>query len=124
MGKISSVYRFTSNHFVTGFGFQIEYESISTGIGACGGSFKTPNGLLTSPSYPNNYRNNEDCTYTISQANGTVIKLNFLSMDTEEIFDELEIRDGSTVNSPLIRKLSGSDIPAPIMSTNNHLWMK
>ena len=118
-------------------GFKLEYESTnvsqwSYNFGACGGSFTTPQGIFTSPSYPDNYPYNADCTYTISQSNGTVSLLNFLSMDIE--YDEnlcggcscdyLEIRDGPSDYSSLLGKLGGSQIPAPIQSSQNHLWME
>ena len=48
-----------------------------------GGYNSSYGGIITSPSYPGNYPNNADCIYTISQPTGTVILLNFLSMDIE-----------------------------------------
>ena len=97
-------------------------------IGACGGHFTTHNGMLTSPSYPENYPDNADCTYTISQPSGTVIKLNFLSMHVWSHstcrYDYLEIRDGPAESSTPLVKLCGGEIPAPIQSSQNHLWMK
>ena len=106
-------------------------------MGTCGGSFSTPYGILTSPSYPDNYYPaNADCVYTISQPTGTVILLTFHSMDIENActeieceyeyncLDYLEIRDGSSAASPLLGKLCGSEIPAPIQSSQNEVWMK
>ena len=101
-------------------------------IGECGGSFTTPNGFLTSPSYPENYPSNAHCVYTISQPTDTVIVLTFHSMDIEEPpsgylceqYDYLEIRDGSSAAPPLLGKLCGIEIPAPIQSTQNQVWMK
>ena len=94
----------------------------------CGGYFSTANGTVTSPSYPDNYSDNADCIYTIWQPTGTVIVLNFHSMDIEHHitcdYDYLEIRDGPSSNSPLLDKLCGSAIPAPIQSSQNQLWMK
>ena len=115
-------------------GFQLEYESSKVFQGMvirfdeCGGYFSTANGTVTSPSYPDNYPGNADCTYTISQPNGNVILLNFLSMDIEDdtscSYDYLEIRDGLSDTSTLLDKLCGSEIPAPIQSSQNQLWMK
>ena len=98
--------------------------------GNCGGNFTDANGHFSSPSYPNYYPANTYCIYTISQPNGTVILLNFLSMDiqkywyTDNCYDYLEIRDGPSTASPLLDKLCGSDIPAPIQSNQNQLWMR
>ena len=132
------IFRFSSNHFESGLGFELEYESINVsqwtyGSGICGGNFTTQNGIFTSPSYPDNYPDNTDCIYSISQPNGTVIMLNFLSMDIESCSgwwcadncpDYLEIRDGPSDDSSLLGKLCGSEIPAPIQSSQNQLWMK
>ena len=66
---------------------------------ACGGIYSTPNGILTSPFYPNNYPGNRECIYVISQAPGTFVNLNFLNFDIEGsyncIYDFLEIREYS-----------------------------
>ena len=117
-------------------GFQLEYSTIDVSYwdqnsGACGGTFSTPNGILTSPSYPDNYPYSADCAYTISQPTGSIILLTFHSMDIEEdtwcptcSCDYLEIRDGSSAASPLLGKLCGSNIPAPILSSQNQVWMK
>ena len=117
-----------------GHGFQLKYESSNVFQGMinrfdeCGGYFSTPNGNFTSPSYPDNYPANEDCIYTISQPIGTVIMLNLLSMDIESHstcgFDYLEIRDGPSDDSPLLGKLCGNVIPAPIQSVQNQMWMR
>ena len=101
-----------------------ESEDLCKDVGVCGGSFTAPNGILYSPSYPESYPDNADCIYTISQPAGTVIMLIFLSIDIEICSscdcDYIEIRDGSTV----LDKLCGNEIPAPIQSTQNQLWIK
>ena len=38
--------------------------------------------------------------------------------------DYLEIRDGSSQESPLIDYLCGDEIPAPILSTQSNVWMR
>ena len=135
------IYRFSSNYFESGLGFQLEYESITVSqwtfrSGICGGNFSTQNGIFTSPSYPNNYPHNSDCIYIISQPAGRVILLNFLSMDIKRGYtwdincqhhDYLQIKDGPSDDSPLLSNLCcyecGSEIPAPIQSSQNQLWM-
>ena len=93
-----------------------------------GGFNSSYGGIITSPSYPNNYPPNTDCTYTISQPTGTVILLNFLSMDIDYDsscdYDYIEIRDGPTAGSPLLDKLCGNEIPASIQSSQNQLWIR
>ena len=120
-----------------GLRFRLRYESSNVshwhyGSGACGGSFSTSNGAITSPSYPDNYPDHAICIYTISQPNDTVIQLNFLSfilkdssVSTCNYYDDnLEIRDGPLHESPLLARLCGSTIPAQIQSSQNQLWMK
>ena len=114
-------------------GFQIEYSS-STDVnqwsfsnGSCGGHFTTPNGLLTSPSYPDTYPTHADCIYTITQPNGTSIKLMIQTYDVgfglEEDSDYLEIRDGDSNESPLLGKLWSASAP-PMISTKNSMWLR
>ena len=98
-------------------------------VGACGGNFTAQQGTLYSPSYPDNYEQNSECIYSISQSPepGTVILLTFQSMNMPvqtTCWDYLEIRDGSSQASPLLNKICGKNIPAPILSSHNNLWMK
>ena len=137
--------RFFSNSFGSGLGFHFAYESTnvshwSYNFGACGGNFNTPNGILTSPSYPDNYPDNSDCIYTISQPVGTLILLKIDRIDIEYgysitpfecAFDYLEIRDGASEYSPLIDQYCGGgpylnsvDGPLPMPATNlSHLFL-
>ena len=130
---MSFINRFKSNYFETGYGFQLEYESSnflkwSYSRGACGGNFANPNGLLTSPSYPDKYPNGADCFYTILQPNDTVITLTFFTLDMEShhfcSYDYLEIRDGPSIDSPLLQTICGNIIPETIHSRQNKVWMK
>ena len=116
-------------------------------------NFTTPSGIFTShPSYPENYPKNSDRVYTISQPTGTVIQLNILSMDIEYfnyeydyyygsddydfhqyggvtcMTDYLEIRDGTSEQSPLIDGYCGDgtvlSLPITIQTTKNNVWMR
>ena len=132
---VSLLLSFFSSAIESGAGFQLEYETSDVSkwtfrMGACGGDFTTLNGFLTSPSYPGIYPNGAECIYTISQPTGNIIVLTFLSMDIDKLHwdcrfsDRLEIRDGPSGDSPLLERLCGKDIPAPIKSSQNKLWMK
>ena len=126
--------RFTSNLFENGLGFQLEYEPSdvthwSYNSGACGGTFKTPNGILTSPSHPNFYPEQADCVYLISQPNGTNVNISFLSMDIDcqgTPSDYIEMRDGNSEDSPLMIRFCGKegDLPAFMQTTQNHLRIR
>ena len=126
--------RFTSNYFDSGQGFKLSYESTKVDnhfvyrIGECGGNFTYPNGFLTSPSYPENYQSYEDCVYTISRPRGTVILLKLHVLDMERCgktckCDYMEIRDGGSADSPVLKKLCGDKIPDPIKSSHNEVWI-
>ncbi|CAC5426187.1 CUBN [Mytilus coruscus] len=43
----------------------------------CGGNFTGPMGSFTSPNYPSNYCNNQDCFYNITVEDGERVILNF-----------------------------------------------
>ena len=134
-------FRFFSNSFESGMGFQLRYEFTNVSdntfrIGTCGGSFTTPNGVFSSPSYPGNYPDGANCIYTISQPSGTVIQLKSLDMDISQgcrqgygyahwiCCDYLEIRDGPYGYSRLIDKRCGNRTITSIQSTRNNLWMR
>ena len=114
----------------------MQYESTSTSKwsyngGHCGGTFSTPSGLLTSPSYPNYYPGDSDCTYHISQPEGTNVTLKIWqlaikSVVTEECqaWDYLEFRDGSHADAPLLAMVCGSDPHLDIHPTQNHVWIR
>lgn len=94
--------------------------------GKCGGSYTDHEGLLTSPSYPDNYPDRADCIYTLSLPNDTFLNLKFLTFDLDatDCKDYLEIRDGDSEKSPLIGTFCGTKIAESIQSTQNQLWMK
>ena len=135
--------RFKSNYFYNGLGFELGYESSNVSLwsyssGTWSGNFTTPNGVITSPSFPENYTEDMDCTYFISQLNKNNITIRFSVFDVHrfgfgyggwkdtecEYSDYLEIRDGSSGESPVLAKLCGNEIPAPIQTTQNHVWIR
>ena len=131
------VARLISKHSLSAIGFELRYQSTDEApevtyrmgdIGECGGTYTFPYGILTSPSYPSKYSINKDCVYDISQHAGTSILLNFISMDIEANsdckYDYIEIRDGPSDSSPILEKLCGRDIPNPVRSTTNNMWIK
>lgn len=123
--------RFESDANVEEKGFVVKYEV------ECGGTFTEPSGIITSPYYPSYYPASKDCTYLISLPPGKAVMLTFEFMDIEEgstinnvtqcYFDRLEIRDGDTENSTLLKTLCGpiSEMPGdPIYSTHNYMLLE
>ena len=120
---------------------------LSDNVGACGGDFTSPHGLLTSPNYPDVYPNDVDCIYIVSTTNGTRINIRVVDLDIEYesynydyyddyhqfggvtcMYDYLEIRDGTSEQSPLIDGFCGDStvvsLPIQMQSTGNHVWMR
>uniref|UniRef100_A0A5F9CUY6 CUB and sushi domain-containing protein 3 n=1 Tax=Oryctolagus cuniculus TaxID=9986 RepID=A0A5F9CUY6_RABIT len=85
---------------------------------ACGGTMRGSSGIISSPSFPNEYHNNADCTWTIVAEPGDTISLIFTDFQMEDKYDYLEI-EGS---EPPTIWLSGMNIPPPIISNKN--WLR
>ena len=62
---------------------------------------------LRSPGYPSNYANYLDCTWIISTTQGSSVEITFSYFSTD-IFDYLEIRDGSYSYSRQLARYSGT----------------
>lgn len=94
-------------------------------IGSCGGSVITPQGLLTSPSYPDSYPNDAECIYTISRPEMTYINITFEGFDTL-CGDNLEMWDGDSMNSPKMASFCGNGTvkPSYLLTSQNHLIMR
>ena len=132
--ELGCIFRFKSNYYENGGGFKIQYNSrdedpeINYKYGDCMAFFTASTGNITSPSYPSRYPNGAICTYIISQPIGTYIKLTFHLMSIEYhhtcSYDYLYIKDGRVFGSPVLGDLCGTDIPSPIISTQNNVWMR
>ena len=96
--------------------------------GACGGASDSQSGTITSPSYPNNYTDNENCIYTITLRSGKFINLTIEEFEIEDSsgcdWDFLEIRDGSSEDSQVIGKFCGTNIPVTLHTTQNNIWIR
>lgn len=96
----------------------------------CGGLLKGSKGEFTSPNYPKDYPNNQNCTWIIKGEPRKRIKLYFESFRFEGSFaynvhcqfDYLDIRQDGPNGKPL-GKFCGSKTPKPIASKTNILWV-
>ena len=85
-------------------------------------SGQTPRGF-TSPNYPNDYPNGDNCSWGITVPRGFVVKVEFFHFSTEANHDELRIYDGPSASSSLLATLSGMLwTPLELMSTGTSLW--
>ena len=116
-----------------------ESKDLCQGSGKCGGNFTSLHGVITSPSYPDVFPNNQDCIYTISTPSDTYVMLTFrvidINNDQWNCNDYLQIRDGGSMESLLLTsdesyfikgngELCGNDLPYPIQSTKNQMTLR
>ncbi|EPY76557.1 tolloid-like protein [Camelus ferus] len=94
----------------------------------CGGEIRKNEGQIQSPNYPDDYRPMKECVWKITVTEGCYVGLTFQAFEIERhdncAYDYLEVRDGTSENSPLIGRFCGYDKPEDIRSTSNTLWMK
>ncbi|KAJ8337763.1 hypothetical protein SKAU_G00367290 [Synaphobranchus kaupii] len=113
--------RFKSDGSVSQAGFRAEYQ-----VG-CGGIL-SGSGQIRSPYHPNSYPHDKTCEWVINQPPGYVVTLSFLTFDIETSsncrYDHVEVRDGSTVNSPLIGRYCGNQEPDLVQSTQRSMFIR
>ncbi|XP_066288291.1 embryonic protein UVS.2-like [Branchiostoma lanceolatum] len=105
-------------------------NSFINGLGDPGCGFTLtapPEGTLTSPNYPNDYGNNENCTWTITVPEGRFVRLTLDSFNAEDGIDILTIYDGHSDSDPQLQSLTG-DLSVvtidPIISTTNKMFVR
>ena len=86
--------------------------------------FTEETGQITSPGYPNQYRDNQLCQYTITVGIRSKIVVDFKYFLTEGKHDRVVIYDGNTTSAPVLGDFSGSSIPPQITSTKNKIFIK
>ena len=127
-------FRFHSDCCENMGGFQIEYNTLEQ-FTACGGTYSNASGVLSSPSFPNQYPEMTGCVYLISQPNGTYINISFITLDINcqatnnrgaPLSDFMEIRDGNSTASPLMMKFcgNGDNNTQFMMTTQNQLRIR
>ncbi|XP_070576117.1 bone morphogenetic protein 1-like [Ptychodera flava] len=91
----------------------------------CGGNHIVSAGNsieITSPNYPENYGDNVDCTWTVTNADGGNVQLVFNSFQTETGYDYVQYGSGSTPDADAPRH-DGSDIPGSLTSSGDSVWL-
>ncbi|KAM4694506.1 CUB and sushi domain-containing protein 1 [Discoglossus pictus] len=89
----------------------------------CGGLVQGPNGTIESPGFPHGYPNYANCTWIIITGERNRIQLSFHIFALEEDFDILSIFDGQPQQGNLKVRLSGFQLPSPIVSTGSILTL-
>uniref|UniRef100_A0A3Q4HHJ3 Cubilin (intrinsic factor-cobalamin receptor) n=1 Tax=Neolamprologus brichardi TaxID=32507 RepID=A0A3Q4HHJ3_NEOBR len=115
--------QFKSDTFVTGNGLSFTFQ-----IASCSRTYEQEYGYLKRPGWPDIYPNNMDCTIILKAPQNNYISFFFNNFDVESHsncqFDYLEIRNGSTADSPLIGKFCGSTLPSPVFPQSNQLYLR
>ncbi|XP_069067650.1 cubilin [Pleurodeles waltl] len=110
---------------LTGRGFVAHWDGTSTG---CGATLTTPSGSFMSPNYPMPYFHNAECYWLLKAASGTQIQIQFQHFHMESHkncnHDYLAVYNGNNTNGKLLAKLCGDEVPGPIHSTTNSLFVK
>ena len=99
----------------------------------CGGNYTDGSGLISSPSYPEEYPRLSDCTYLIAQPSGLLVNVSINDVDMSchkysGWSDFIEFRDGDSESSPLMVRFCGGDsivpVPAFMTTTGNYLRVR
>ncbi|KAM6428144.1 CUB and sushi domain-containing protein 2 isoform 3-T4 [Liasis olivaceus] len=91
----------------------------------CSYILQGPNGTIQSPGFPYGYPNYANCTWTITAKEQNRVQLVFQSFALEEDFDVLSVYDGLPHQGSLRTRLTGFQLPPPIVSTGVvlSLWL-
>uniref|UniRef100_A0A670YQB1 CUB and Sushi multiple domains 1 n=1 Tax=Pseudonaja textilis TaxID=8673 RepID=A0A670YQB1_PSETE len=82
-------------------------------------------GVILSPGYPGNYLNSQTCAWTLKVEPNYNITVFVESFQSEKQFDELEIFDGSSGQSPMLVALSGNHTgQLNYTSKSNQLYLR
>ncbi|XP_032300134.1 tolloid-like protein 1 isoform X4 [Coturnix japonica] len=94
----------------------------------CEQKIHSPNGIITSPNWPDKYPSRKECTWEISATPGQRVKLTFNEFEIEQhqecAYDHLEVFDGESEKSPILGRLCGSKIPEPLIATGNKMFLR
>ncbi|XP_066263259.1 cubilin-like [Branchiostoma lanceolatum] len=117
--------RFTSDGSNTAQGFQFSYIATPTSGTGCGGNLTAPPvGIVTSPNYPNDYGNEENCDWTLTVPEGNIVRLTFDSFVTEVDYDFLFVYDGDSDTAAQLQRLTGELPGYPIISTSHEMFVR
>ena len=61
----------------------------------CGGKFNDHSGIITSPGYPDDYGDDENCAYLITSPTGGLLALETLDFHLEDCCDFVEVSNDS-----------------------------
>ncbi|KAF7649375.1 hypothetical protein LDENG_00142420, partial [Lucifuga dentata] len=117
---------FKSDSFMPGNGLNFTYQ-----VAGCSRTYEQAYGYLKSPGWPDIYPHDMDCVMILKAPQNSFISFFFNSFDVESThnqsqcrYDYLEVRNGSTADSPLIGQFCGTTLPNPIFPQSNLLYLR
>uniref|UniRef100_A0A673LGJ5 CUB and sushi domain-containing protein 3-like n=1 Tax=Sinocyclocheilus rhinocerous TaxID=307959 RepID=A0A673LGJ5_9TELE len=90
----------------------------------CLSNFTAPMGTVLSPDYPEGYGNNLNCVWLILSEPGSRIHLAFNDFDLEAPYDILTVKDGEMLDSSVLGRFTGAEVPSHLTSNNNILRLE
>ncbi|XP_029345463.1 cubilin isoform X3 [Acyrthosiphon pisum] len=93
---------------------------------ACGGTYDSIRGTISSPNYPNNYFRDSECVWILKSSVGNLVSLNFIAFELEDDEfcneDYVEVREGDSIG-PVLGIFCGPNLPSNVTSSST-LWVK
>ncbi|XP_029345465.1 cubilin isoform X2 [Acyrthosiphon pisum] len=93
---------------------------------ACGGTYDSIRGTISSPNYPNNYFRDSECVWILKSSFGNLVSLNFIAFELEDDEfcneDYVEVREGDSIG-PVLGIFCGPNLPSNVTSGST-LWVK
>jgi len=93
---------------------------------ACGGTYDSTSGTISSPNYPNFYLTNSQCVWILKSSVGNRVSLNFIDFElADDQFcneDYVEVRERDSFG-PILGIFCGPNLPTNITSGSS-LWVE
>ncbi|XP_016367404.1 kremen protein 1-like [Sinocyclocheilus rhinocerous] len=85
-----------------------------TKVGACGGNFTSPSGVIYSPDFPDKYKPGRVCYWTIQVPGASVFLFNFTFFNIVDQTDMVELLDG--YSNQVLARFDGRNPPRDIVN--------
>ena len=90
----------------------------------CANTVLSSDRSIHSPNFPHKLNKNEMCTWAIIAPSGKQVQIKFKDFRLEPSKDNLTIYDGSSKNSAIIQRLTGTSLPTDLISTGNSFFLE
>ena len=90
----------------------------------CANTVLSSDSSIHSPNFPHKLNPNEMCTWAIIAPFGKQVQIKFKDFRLEPSKDNLMIYDGSSNNSAIIERFTGTSLPSDVISTGNSLFLE